>query len=45
MIYSNFSKIFYPEGEANYRRSTPERAASAREIEIKWFGQVFSEPA
>ena len=32
-------------GEANYRRSTAERATSASEIEIKWFGQVFSEPA
>ena len=32
-------------GEASYRRSTAGRARSATEIEIKWLGQVFSEPA
>ena len=31
--------------KANYRRSNAGRVTSAREIEIKWFDQVFSEPA
>ena len=31
--------------EANYRQSTAVRFTSAREIEIKWFGRVSSEPA
>ena len=31
--------------ESKYRWSTAGRAISAREIEIKWFGQVFSELA
>ena len=35
----------HPQGGANYRRSTAGRVTSAREIVIKWFGQVFSEPA
>ena len=32
-------------GEADYRWSTAGRVTSAREIEIEWLGQVFSQPA
>ena len=48
ILYFNLKKkinkfLYY--GEADYRRSTAGRVTSSREIEIKWFGPVFSEPA
>ena len=48
ILYFNLKKkinnfLYY--GEADYRRSTTGTLTSAREIEIKYVGQVFLEPA